>query len=189
MEALIGIAVGLGLAAAAGLRVFVPVLGAGLAAHFGDLALNPTFQWVATTPALIAFGTATLLEVGAYYLPWVDNLLDVVATPAAVLAGILASAAVITDLPPFLTWSIAIVGGGGAAGIMQMLSVGTRLKSTLTTGGVGNPVVATAETAGSVALSALALLIPVVALVALVMIAVGLLRLKRRLLDGHEHAT
>src|SRR5690606_19438615 len=122
-ETALSIALGLGLAAAAGLRVFVPVFGAGLAAHFGILPLSPGFSWVGTMPALVAFGTATALEVGAYYIPWLDHLLDVVATPAAVVAGIAASAAVITDLPPMVRWIIALVGGGSAAGIMQMLSV------------------------------------------------------------------
>ena len=180
METLLGVALGIGLAAAAGLRVFVPVFGAGLAAHLGALPLNPSFAWVGTTPALIAFGTATLLEIVAYYVPWLDHALDVVATPASVAAGILASAAVITDLPPLLTWAVAIVGGGGAAGIMQMLSVTTRVKSTLTTGGLANPVVATAETAGSIVVSALAIAIPLAALLILVLVGVVLFRLRRR---------
>lgn len=181
MDALVGIALGIGLAAAAGLRIFVPVFGAGVAAHLGHLTLNPSFGWVGTMPALIAFGTATLLEIVAYYVPWLDHMLDVAATPTAVGAGVLASAAVITDLPPLLTWSIAIVGGGGAAGIMQLLSVGTRVKSTMATGGIANPLVATAETAGSVVLSLLAIVIPLVALALVVLLVVLLVRLKGRL--------
>ncbi|MEO7965592.1 MAG: DUF4126 domain-containing protein [Gemmatimonadaceae bacterium] len=180
MEALLGIALGIGLAAAAGLRVFVPVFGAGLAAHFGALSLNQGFAWVATLPALVAFGTATILEIGAYYVPWLDHALDVAATPTAVAAGILSSAAVITDLPPLLTWTIAIVLGGGAAGIMQLLSVATRIKSAVTTGGLGNPVVATAETAGSIAVSALAIAVPAVALLILAVVAVWLVRRRQR---------
>ena len=180
METVLGVALGIGLAAAAGLRVFVPVFGAGVAAHLGALSLNPSFAWVGTTPALIAFGTATLLEIVAYYVPWLDHALDVVATPAAVGAGVLASAAVITDLPPLLTWVVAIVGGGGAAGLMQMLSVATRVKSTLTTGGLGNPVVATAETAGSIVVSVLAIALPLLALLLLALIVSLLLRVRRR---------
>jgi len=180
METVLGVALGIGLAAAAGLRVFVPVFGAGVAAHLGALSLNPSFAWVGTTPALFAFGTATLLEIVAYYVPWLDHALDVVATPAAVGAGVLASAAVITDLPPLLTWVVAIVGGGGAAGLMQMLSVATRLKSTLTTGGLGNPVVATAETAGSIVVSVLAIALPLLALLLLALIVTFLLRVRRR---------
>ncbi|MBK6456367.1 MAG: DUF4126 domain-containing protein [Gemmatimonadetes bacterium] len=165
METLLSIALGLGLAAAAGLRVFVPVFGASLAAHLGVLPLSPSFAWVGTLPALIAFGTATALEIGAYYVPWLDHALDVVASPAAVIAGVVASAAVITDLPPLVTWTVALIGGGGAAGIVQMLSVGARVKSAVTTGGLGNPVVATGETVGAIALTAMTLLVPLVALV------------------------
>ena len=173
MAILLAVALGLGLATAAGLRVFVPVFGAGLAAHFGFVELNPSFDWLGTTTALIALGTATVAEVLAYYVPWLDHALDVVATPAAVGAGILASAAVLVDLPPILQWGVAIVGGGGAAGLMQAVSVGTRVKSALTTGGLGNPIVATVETLGSITLVALALFVPVLLL--LLLAAVGVL--------------
>jgi hypothetical protein len=180
MDTLLSIALGLGLAAAAGLRVFVPVFGAGLAAQFGGLPLSSGFAWVGTTPALIAFGTATALEIGAYYIPWLDHLLDVAATPAAVIAGVVASAAVITDLPPMITWIVALIGGGGAAGIMQMLSVGARVKSTALTGGLGNPVVATGEALGAVTLTAIAILLPVVALAACVALAWFFVRMANR---------
>lgn len=180
METLLSIALGLGLAAAAGLRVFVPVFGAGLAAHFGSLPLSSGFAWVGSTPALIAFGTATALEVLAYYVPWLDHVLDLVATPAAVVAGVVASAAVITDLPPLLTWTVALIGGGGAAGLMQLLSVGTRLKSTVATGGLGNPVVATAELAGAVTITAVTILLPFVAVGVCVALGMLFLRARRR---------
>lgn len=180
METLLSIALGLGLAAAAGLRVFVPVFGVGIAAQVAALPLSPTFAWVGTTPALVAFGTATVLEIGAYYVPWLDHALDLVATPAAVVAGVVASAAVITDLPPLVTWAVALIGGGGAAGVMQMLSVGARLKSTATTAGVGNPVIATGESAGAIAMTATALLVPVVALVAFLAVLVLGIRVARR---------
>jgi len=180
VETLLSVALGMGLAAAAGLRVFVPVLGAGLAAHFGGLSLSSGFDWVASPAALVAFGTATVLEVFAYYVPWLDHLLDLVATPTAVAAGVLASAAVIVDLPPLLRWSLAIVGGGGVAGIFQMLSVATRVKSTATTGGLGNPVVATAESAGAVALTLVALAVPLLALAVVALLTYFLVRLTRR---------
>lgn len=189
METLLSVALGLGLAAAAGLRVFVPVFGVGLAAHFAALPLSPSFAWVETTPALITFGTATVLEIGAYYVPWLDHALDVVATPAAVVAGVIASAAVITDLPPVVTWTVALIGGGGAAGLMQMLSVGARLKSTATTAGLGNPVVATGESAGAIAITTVALLVPVVALLVLLAVLVGGVRFARRRLSRRALST
>ncbi len=180
MSTLLSLALGLALAAAAGLRIFVPILGAGLAAHFGLVTLNPAFAWAGTIPALIAFGTATALEIGAYYVPWLDHALDLVATPTAMAAGVLASAAVVTDLPPLVTWVLAIVGGGGVAGLVQILSVATRVKSSITTGGLANPVVATGETVGAASITALAIFLPAVALLLLLVAGVLLSRFASR---------
>lgn len=180
MDTLLSIALGIGLAAAAGLRVFVPIFGAGLAAHAGVIAVAPSFAWIATTPALIAFGTATALEIVAYYVPWLDHLLDVIASPAAVIAGVVASAAVMTDLPPLVTWTIALIGGGGVAGTMQLLSVGARLKSTVATGGIANPAVATGEAAGAIGLTAVAILLPLIALACCIVLGFLLVRSARR---------
>lgn len=119
MEALLGIPVGLALSTAAGLRVFVPLLLTGLAARAGYLSLTPSMSWLGSDAALLAFGTATVLEVGAYYVPWLDNLLDTVATPAAITAGVITTAAVTPELSPLLRWTLAIVAGGGAAGLVQ----------------------------------------------------------------------
>jgi hypothetical protein len=181
LEPALSVALGLGLAAAAGLRVFGPIFGAGLAAHLGYIPLHDSFAWLASVPALIAFGTATLLELVAYYIPWLDHLLDTVASPAAVVAGIVASASVIVDLPPLLRWGVAIIGGGGAAGLLQALTVGARVKSSLTTGGLGNPLVATVESAGALGLILLAVAAPVVALVLVVVVCVLTYRVLGRL--------
>jgi len=178
LEGLISVAIGLGLAAACGFRVFTPLLIAGIAAHYGQLPLAGGFAWLGTTPALIAFGSATLLEIGAYYLPWLDHALDVIATPAAVMAGMIAAASVVTDLPPLLKWTVTIIGGGGAAGLIQAATVLLRLKSTALTGGLGNPVVATAEAAGSVIASIVAIVLPLVAVAVLIVGIVLVLRLR-----------
>src|SRR5439155_16825768 len=98
-ESLVSIALGLGLSAACGFRVFVPLLAVSAAANLGYVQVSPGFSWMATTPALVAFGTATALEVAAYYVPWLDNFLDAVATPAAVLAGVITSASVFVGMP------------------------------------------------------------------------------------------
>src|SRR5262245_21483682 len=187
MDSLLGIAVGLALSAAAGLRVFVPLLLTGLAARAHWLMLTPSMNWIASDVALVAFATATVLEVGAYYVPWLDNLLDALATPAAITAGVITSAAVTPELSPFLRWALAIVAGGGAAGLVQAGTTLVRLKSSVFTAGLANPVVATAELMGSVALSLLGLLAPLlaaaIALILLVVLArrVGrLLRERRR---------
>ena len=119
MDTLLSLGVGLGLSAACGFRAFVPLLAASVAAQAGYLTLAPGFEWIGTSQALYAFATATLLEVLAYSIPLLDNLLDAIATPVAVIAGVLASAAVFADLPPFFRWSLAIIAGGAAAGMVR----------------------------------------------------------------------
>ena len=175
MDALIGFFVGLALSAAAGFRVFVPLLLTGSAARLGYLELTTDMAWLASDAALVALATATVLEVSAYYVPWLDNLLDTVATPTAVVAGVIAWAAVTPELSPLLRWTLAVVAGGGAAGIVQSGTTLLRLHSSAFTAGLGNPVVATGELAGSVSLSVLAVLAPVLAavLVLLVLVALG----------------
>lgn len=169
-DSLLGIGVGLALAAAAGFRVFVPLVALSLAAQSGWIELSPSFTWLATTPASVALATAMVVEIAAYYVPFFDNVLDTLAAPVAVVAGILASASVLTDLPPWLQYSIAIVGAGGAAGIVHASTSLLRLKSSAATAGLGNPVLATLELAGSVLIAALALLAPLLALAAVVLI-------------------
>jgi hypothetical protein len=186
-EALLGIAVGFGLAAAAGFRVFVPLLAAAIASKTGVLELSPGFLWLATTPALAALGTATLLEVGAYSVPWLDQLLDLVATPAAMVAGMLAAASVVVDLPPVLKWS-AVLLAGGAAGVTQGATVFTRFKSTTLTGGVGNPVVSTLELVSAVVTSALAIFLPIITFVAVLLLFVIFTRRVHGVLFGRRAA-
>lgn len=180
LQGLISVAIGLGLASACGFRVFAPLLIAGIAAHYGRLSLAAGFDWLGTTPALIAFGSATVLEIGAYYFPWLDHALDLIATPAAIVAGMIAAASVVTDLPPLFKWTLTIIGGGGAAGLIQAATVLLRLKSTAVTGGLGNPVVATAEAVGSVLTSIVAIVLPLIAVTALTVGIVLVLRLRSR---------
>lgn len=154
---------GVALAAACGFRVFVPLLVLSIAATLGAIPLADDFAWLATMPALIALATATIMEIAAYYVPWLDHALDVVATPAAILAGVVTTAAVVADLSPVLRWALAIVGGGGVAGAVQGGTVLLRLKSGVMTAGVGNPIVSTGETASSTVTSVLAVVMPVIA--------------------------
>ena len=170
MQTLLSAALGIGLAAACGFRVFLPLLGLSLAARADWVPLSPELAWIGGTPALIALATATLLEILAYYIPAVDHLLDAVATPAAVLAGAIASAAVLPDLPPHLRWGIAIIAGGGVAGLVQGATVVTRLKSLAFTGGLGNPIVATLELMGAFVVTLLALFLPLLALALVVLL-------------------
>jgi Domain of unknown function (DUF4126) len=181
MDYVLPVILGVSLAAAAGFRIFVPLLVMGLAARAGYLPVGETLAWVATAPALLMLAVAAIAEVIAYYIPGVDNLLDTLATPAAVIAGISMSAAVMTDLPPMLKWTLAIIAGGGAAGLTQTVTTLLRGASTATTAGLGNPVIATMELIGALTISVLAFLAPWIALLIAVVIAVAAWRfLKRR---------
>ena len=164
-ETVFSILIGLGLAAACGFRVFVPLLIMSLAsrAGVGHLVLGDNFAWIGSTPALITFSVATLLEIAGYYIPWVDNLLDTVATPTAVVAGILVTASAMGDTSPFLKWTLAVLAGGGTTAVFQGITSVARHVSSFTTGGLGNPVLATAEAGGSALLSVLAITLPVIA--------------------------
>jgi hypothetical protein len=164
LEFPVSIALGVGLAAATGFRIFLPMLIVSIAAYTGHLSLDESFAWLATPSALTALSVATLLEVLAYYIPAVDNLLDTLASPASLVAGTVVSAAVMTDLPPIVKWTAAIIAGGGAAGLTQAGTAMLRAKSTILTGGVGNVVISTAELGGSLLLSLLALAAPLAAL-------------------------
>jgi Domain of unknown function (DUF4126) len=165
VDTVLSLLIGLGLAAACGFRVFVPLLIMSLAsrAGVGHLTLGGNFAWIGSTPALIAFSAATLLEIAGYYIPWVDNLLDTVATPTAVVAGVLVTASSMTDVSPFLKWTLAVVAGGGTTAVFQGFTAMARHVSSFTTGGLGNPVLATAEAGGSALLSVLAITLPVLA--------------------------
>ena len=174
MHPLLGIPVGLALSAAAGLRVFVPLLLTGMAARVGALTLTREMSWIASDVAVVALATATVLEIGAYYVPWLDNLLDTIATPAAITAGIMLTAAATPELPPFVRWALAIVAGGGAAGFVQASTALLRLKSSAFTAGAGNPLISTIELAGAIVLSLLGLLAPLLALVVIVVLLVVL---------------
>lgn len=177
MELLLSGCLGLLLAAACGFRVFVPVFCLSLAAHAGHLTLSPDMAFLGSTPALVTLGVATVLEVAAYYLPLVDNLLDGVASPAAIIAGTVVSAATMGDASPLLQWSLALIAGGGAAGAVQLGTVKARAVSAAVTGGVGNPVVSTTENGGAIALAATAILFPALGL--LVAAAFGMWLLRR----------
>jgi hypothetical protein len=170
-----GFVIGIGLSAACGFRIILPFLVLSIVAINHVIALAPEFQWIATRPALIAFATAALLEIAAYYVPWLDNLLDTVATPLAVAAGTLATAAVVSDIPPLLKWSVALLAGGGMAGIVQTGTVLLRGMSTVSTGGAGNFAIATAELAGGLLVTLLSLLVPLLAFLAACLVAAWVL--------------
>lgn len=147
--------IGLGLAASAGFRVFVPLLVLSIASHFKVIPLGESWSWVGSMPAMVAFGVATLMEVLAFYIPWFDNILDTIALPAAAVAGTAVMASTAVDIDPLLQWALAIIAGGGTAATVKGSGATTRLASTATTGGLANPILASAETASAAGLSIL----------------------------------
>jgi hypothetical protein len=179
-DLLFSVALGIGLAAATGFRVFIPLLVAGLAARAGWVPLTESFAWLQSTPALVALGTAAVLETLAFYIPGLDHLLDVLAGPLAVVAGILASVAVMVDVPPEIRWPIAVIAGGGIAALTKGTSAVIRAKTAAMTGGLGNPVVSTVETAGAATVSILAIVAPLLCLLGAIVIVVWAVRRLRR---------
>ena len=167
---ILSIFLGIGLASASGFRVFFPVFGLSLAAYFNIIPLNESWAWIGGIPALISFGVAMIFEIFAYYIPFIDNLLDTIATPLATIAGFVVMASTMVDISPTVTNILSIIAGGGTAFAMQGLTTTTRLASSVKTAGLGNPVVATAETGTAITLTSLAIFIPIVAIIIVVLI-------------------
>jgi hypothetical protein len=183
-QMLIGAALGLGLAAAVGFRVFVPFLLVSIAARSGQVHLAGGFEWLGTDIALVMFGIAAVLEIAAYFIPFFDHLLDTVSGPAAVAAGTVLMASSLIDMEPWLKWTVAIVAGGGTAGLLHGATSALRLGSTATTGGAGNPVFAMFETGASTAMTILALLLPLIAFVLVLYLILRTIRMAGGLFRG-----
>ena len=181
METVLSVCLGIGLAAACGFRIFIPFLIMSVASRAGHLDLAGSFEWIASDAALAAFGVAAVLEIGAYFIPWLDNLLDSIATPTAIVAGILAAAATIEGTSPLVAWTLAVIGGGGISGLIQTSTTLLRGASSLMTAGLGNPVISTAEAGGAFTLAALAVTIPALAaFLVLTVVLVGATRTVRK---------
>jgi hypothetical protein len=181
-EIITAVAIGLGLSASCGFRVFVPMLVASIAAKTGIFPVNEGFQWLATWPAIISFGTATIAEILAYYIPFIDNLLDTITTPLAIGGGTLLLTSVLPVDNDFLKWAAGFLFGGGAAATVQGGTVLTRLASSKLTAGTGNAVVATGEHAAAFGTSTLSLFLPlIVATLIILMISYFLIKYGNKL--------
>jgi hypothetical protein len=155
-----------------------------VAAYTGHLSLASNFAWLGTPAALVMLSVAAVAEILAYYIPVVDNLLDALATPAAFIAGAIVSAAVMTDVPPMVKWTTAVIAGGGIAGLTQGLTGMIRAHSTVLTGGLGNPVISTAELGGALLITFLALAAPAAAIALVILFMWLVIRLLRRVFRG-----
>lgn len=181
-ELITAVAIGIGLAASTGFRVFVPMLVAAVAAKAGFLPLNESFMWLASWTSIVILATATMVEIIAYYIPVVDNLLDTVATPLAVVAGTLLLTSVLPIDSELMRWITGAAVGGGSAAVVQSGSALTRLTSTKLTAGIGNPAVATVENVAATGTSLLSLVIPFFVIAAfLLMIVFIFTRIRRKL--------
>lgn len=174
-EVITAIAIGIGLSASVGFRVFIPLLVASIAARAGIFPVQESFQWLASLPAIIAFATAAIVEITAYYIPFIDNLLDSITTPLAFGAGTLLMTSILPIDSELLKWTLGIISGGGIATTIQSGSVLARLTSSKFTAGLGNPVVATGEQVAAVGTSVLALFIPFIIAILSLLLAVFLL--------------
>ena len=132
-----------------------------IAAKAGHVSFGADFVWMETNVALVAFSIAAIFEIGSYYIPWLDNAMDTIAAPAAVVAGTMTTAAMLGDISPWMKWSLAAIAGGGAAGAVQVTTTVARGASSVLTGGMGNWVVSTGEGIGAVITAILAIVVPV----------------------------
>ncbi|AKA33982.1 MAG: DUF4126 domain-containing protein [Muricauda sp.] len=180
-ETILSIFLGIGLAASTGFRVFLPLFTLSLAAYFGVWELNENWAWIGSLAAVLTLGVATLVEIFAYFIPWVDNALDTIAIPLAAIAGTAVMVSTIADLDPVVTWSLAIIAGGGTATAIKGANAAGRLTSTATTGGVANPVVSTVETGTAMVVSTASIFAPMVAAFLVVVILAFIFSIYRKL--------
>lgn len=180
-ETVISIFLGVGLAASAGFRVFLPLFALSLAGYFEVWDLNDSWEWIGSLVAVLTLGVATAVEIFAYFIPWVDNILDSIALPLAAIAGTAVMVSTVADLDPVITWSLAIIAGGGTATAIKGANAAGRLTSTATTGGMANPLVSTVETGTAAVVSTASIFFPVIAAVLVIIILAIIFRIYRRL--------
>lgn len=173
--------IGIGLAAATGFRVFLPMFAVSLASYMGWIPMNESFQWLSGLPTLITTGIATVVEILAYYIPFVDHILDTMSVPLATVAGSVMFASQFADIGTFPQWALALIAGGGTAAAISSGFAGTRADSKATTGGLENSVVATTETAGAGIMSFLAIAAPFIAFICAIILLVVVLVLGRKI--------
>lgn len=140
---------GVALAASCGMRTFLPLFVVGVVGRLtGWVDIGDDFDWVTSTPALVAFGTGAVLEMAGDKIPWIDNFLNAIQTPARTLAGALIYASVAVDMPLWVLAILALILGGGTALAVHTARMGLRLGSTAVTGGSANPVLSLLEDLG-----------------------------------------
>ena len=180
LETIISICLGIGLAASVGFRVFLPLFALSLSSYFNVLDLNDSWHWIGSLSALIILGVATLVEIFAYFIPYIDNLLDSIAVPLAAFAGTVIMLSTVVNLSPEMTWALAIIAGGGTAAAISGTSSAARLTSTVTTGGTGNPIVSTIETGTAFMMSLISIVFPIFAIILVILIFLIIFRFYKK---------
>ena len=180
IESVVSICLGIGLAASVGFRVFLPLFAISVASYFNFLELNESWLWLGSVSSLIILGVATMVEILAYFIPYVDNLLDSIAVPLAAIAGTMVMLSTLSNFSPEITWTLAIIAGGGTAAVISGSSSATRLTSTVTTGGFGNPVVSFIETGTAIVMSFISIVLPIVAVVLVILIFLIIFRVYKK---------
>jgi len=165
IETVLSLILGIALASAVGFRIFVPFFILSLATHYQVIDLNENWLWIGSTTAMITFGIATIVEILAYLIPWIDNILDTIAVPIAAVAGTAIMLSTVANFDPLITWTLAIIAGGGTATAIKTSTSGTRLASSVATAGFANPVISIFESGFSIILAVLAIFLPVLAIV------------------------
>lgn len=180
-ETIISIFLGVGLAASVGFRVFLPLFALSLASYFNIWELNSSWVWLGSLTAVITLGVATLIEILGYYIPIVDNLLDTIAIPLAAVAGTAVMMSTVADLSPVITWTLAIIAGGGTAATIKSAAGASRLTSTVSTAGVVNPVISTIETGSSLVMSIFSIFLPIIAFVLVIFVLFIVFKLYKKI--------
>jgi hypothetical protein len=168
---------GIGIAAACGLRAFLPLLALGIASRLGLIELEPHARWLAEPAALLGLGTATVLEIVGDKVPVVDHALDVAGTFVRPLAAWFGAYALFIHWPTPWGQVAALLLGTGALAV-QVAKAKLRLGSTVMTLGHVNPLISIAEDGTALLLVVIALLVPVIVLAVLAII-VAVLRIAR----------
>ncbi|TDU40207.1 uncharacterized protein DUF4126 [Gelidibacter sediminis] len=180
-ETIISIFLGIGLAASVGFRVFLPLFALSLASYFNVWELNDAWVWIGSLTAVITLGVATLIEILAYYIPFVDNLLDTIAIPLAAIAGTAVMVSTVADLSPIITWALAIIAGGGTAATIKSAGGASRMTSSVSTAGLGNPLVSTIETGTSIVMSVFSIFLPIIAFVLVIFVVFVIFKLYKKI--------
>ncbi|MEM7381464.1 MAG: DUF4126 domain-containing protein [Bacteroidota bacterium] len=180
-ETILSIFLGVGLAASVGFRVFLPLFALSLASYFGMWELNENWEWIGSLAAVFTLGVAMVVEIFAYFIPWVDNLLDSLAIHLAAIAGTAVMVSTVAGLDPLVTWSLAIIAGGGTATAIKGASATSRLTSTATTGGLGNPAISLVETGTATVVSAASVFAPIIAAILVIIILIIIFAIYRKL--------